>query len=409
MLYIAFPHDLRDRYADSVWLVYSKQVTETTFDLEDTLVLSEWVVQERAELMQIAVKAKQQGARVIYVGPSSSETKEFKRQLCLINVYDFAFFSDEIVLGVLDEIIENPRSPADVREYIDKVQREENEMPPVVEIIEEEAEEEQKESRINIGRLKRIWTKQQTSSQLAIHTVKPQMVIVMQLWPRSGTSFVAMNLSYLMAKRLTQHCVSLIEAPGQLPRLFDYFGCEKGDYVHWTEDGRGECITVHGVDLIPLPRIAPTTNEKADEALARFLFRQMRRPFNVVDAGSNVSPLLLDMADFVVVVMDADPTLFSQREHAEAYRSLIDNYGTEKVWTVLNKWTKSVDFSDPSNDSDLFRDSINLPYMDPEAVQKALWEGVPAAKMSELSKQFSIIEKRIVSFLIDTKQMVKGD
>lgn len=138
MLYLAFPTDLRDRYKKSEWLVYGKMVSETLFTAEDILVLSEWTIPDRMELVQTMYRVRQQGARVIFIGPSPSDTEDFKRQLCLMGVYDFAFFTDEIVLGVIDDFIEHPRTPIDVKGYIDHGSNALTEMLPIVDVYEEE-------------------------------------------------------------------------------------------------------------------------------------------------------------------------------------------------------------------------------------------------------------------------------
>lgn len=156
MLYLAFPTDLRDRYKKSEWLVYGKMVSETLFTAEDILVLSEWTIPDRMELVQTMYRVRQLGARVIFIGPSLSDTEDFKRQLCLMGVYDFAFFADEIVLGTIDHLIEHPRSPIDVKAYIDHGGDGLTQMPPVVDVYEEETvpdllKQEVSSERKNIG------------------------------------------------------------------------------------------------------------------------------------------------------------------------------------------------------------------------------------------------------------------
>ncbi|KPV45641.1 hypothetical protein [Alicyclobacillus ferrooxydans] len=136
MLYLAFPTDLRDRYQNSQWLVYGKMVSETRFTPEDILVLSEWTIPERMEMVQTLYRVREQGARVIFIGPSQSDTDDFRRQLCLMGVFDFAFFGDEILLGTLDELIEHPRTPMDVKAYMEQGNDALTDLPPVVDVYE---------------------------------------------------------------------------------------------------------------------------------------------------------------------------------------------------------------------------------------------------------------------------------
>lgn len=142
MLYLAFQVDLRDRYNNAEWLVYGKQALGTEYTADDILLLSEWAVNGRLEAIQVVYHARQRGARVIYVGSKQSDTDEIKRQLCMMGVYDFVFFGDEIRLGRIDELIENPRTPSDVREYLyQDEERDQLESPPVVDVFEGSGEE----------------------------------------------------------------------------------------------------------------------------------------------------------------------------------------------------------------------------------------------------------------------------
>jgi hypothetical protein len=55
-------------------------------------------------------------------------------------------------------------------------------------------------------------------------------------------------------------------------------------------------------------------------------------------------------------------------ELGKRYESLVTKYSGRLV-TVLNKWTRFARYED------VFEDAIRVPYLPPEDVQKALWEG----------------------------------
>lgn len=121
MLYLAFApqgQDLRDRYPDSTWLVFATMIKETVFTSQDIVVISEWVVPDAAEMMELLYRIRQQGARVIYVGSMQQDTDERKRQLVLLQIYDFLFFDEEIILGQIDALIDQRRTAKDVEKYL---------------------------------------------------------------------------------------------------------------------------------------------------------------------------------------------------------------------------------------------------------------------------------------------------
>ena len=261
MLYLAFPTDLRDRYQKSEWLVYGKMVSETLFTPQDILVLSEWTVPDRMELVQTIYRVREQGARVIFVGPSQSETDDFKRQLCLMGVFDFAFFGDEILLGTIDELIEHPRTPMDVKAYMDQGSDALTELPPVVDVYEEETdsepalEEETNASRGfgGIGQLfrRRSNTKEDASSEsITDHGQDADMrpVVKKFVWPNpkavhvrilgepgSGKTFVAWNLAAICNRR--ELPAAVIEE-SSLP-LIDWTDIKTGVHVYQEKPKKG--------------------------------------------------------------------------------------------------------------------------------------------------------------------------
>ena len=140
MLYLALPIDLRDRYKNSLWLVYAKQIQQTKFTEEDVIVLSEWTVTNRAEMVDLILNIRQQRARVIYIGSVENENIEWKRQLVLMGVFDWVFFDSDVVLGKIDALIESPRNARDVSDYLSTSEARVMDMPLVVDYIEEDGQ-----------------------------------------------------------------------------------------------------------------------------------------------------------------------------------------------------------------------------------------------------------------------------
>ncbi|GMA59495.1 hypothetical protein C7445_1502 [Alicyclobacillus sacchari] len=404
MLYLAFPADLRERYAESTWLVYDKQVLETTFAPGDILLLSTWVVPHRAEQLQVIHRARQEGARVIFVGSKEDETDEWKRQLCSLGVYDFAFFGDEVVLGVLDDFIEHPRTPLDVRTYVDdSVLRTTNEEPVVVEEVKEEkvvlqtTEPETASVRPRWRRPR--WGKPSPSTPERLQIVQPRLVVVVGLWPRAGVTAITYLLTKLFAQHLPMRSVACVEHPRPWPRMWDYFQLDERmsaeGYRHWTVDGVGQEIEVDGVDLVPL---SPgwTGSTDGSQPMVQYIFRQMRKPVTLVDVGAQVpSDMLLGVADRIVCVLDCDPTFLSIAELGNQYRMLTAQYG-ESMVTVLNKWTRYAHYDD------LFEDAVRVPYLDPNTMQQALWAG-RFPDVSAWASELHELTERVVKPLLPTR------
>jgi hypothetical protein len=115
---MALPVDLRDRYKGSEWLAYARRIDEIPWQAGDTLVICEWMLPNRHSLLQTLGRVSQSGARVVFVGASVHESDAFKRDLCLVGVYDFLFVGEELVLQELDDLLAHPRSQNDVVAYL---------------------------------------------------------------------------------------------------------------------------------------------------------------------------------------------------------------------------------------------------------------------------------------------------
>ncbi len=380
MLYFTLPHDVRERYENSEWLVYQKQIEETTFTPEDIVVFWTWLVPDAGERMTLLHRIRRQGARVIYVGPKAEDTDEFKRRLCFLQIYDFLFIDHEIVLAALDRLIEQPRTASDVREYLSEEERQGlGDAPSVVDVVDSEGTPtESTEPDDNVprpqGRTRRGWMRRRKETvEPVIQLIQPRLIAVVGLWPRSGVSTTAQLIAKLFVERMPPNTVSLVEHPNQWPRMWEYFQLDEHkppqEYVHWTQDAVGETVDVEGVSLVPLPPGDGIRLRGAESKMMPYLMRQLRRPITVLDCGENVKEdLLFHMVDRLVCVVDCDPTYLAVDELGKRYESLVTKYSGRLV-TVLNKWTRFARYED------VFEDAIRVPYLPPEDVQKALWAG----------------------------------
>ncbi len=140
MLYLALPVDLRDRYKGSEWLAYARRIDEILWQVGDTLVVCEWMIQNRHSLLQTLGRVSQSGARVVFVGSNLHESDAFKRDLCLVGVYDFLFVGDEMVLQELDDLLAHPRSQNDVAAYLQEDTDDVPTPPQVVDVFTGEGE-----------------------------------------------------------------------------------------------------------------------------------------------------------------------------------------------------------------------------------------------------------------------------
>lgn len=140
LLYLALSSDLRERYKGSVWLAYVQKIEETDFHAEDTLVVCEWMFAKRDVLMQTLNRVRHQGARVVFIGSSAHEAEDFKRELCLLGIYDFLFVAEELVLQDLDELLEHKRSVEDVAMYLSREETGLAEPPKLVDVFSEKDE-----------------------------------------------------------------------------------------------------------------------------------------------------------------------------------------------------------------------------------------------------------------------------
>ncbi|WP_074955524.1 hypothetical protein [Alicyclobacillus macrosporangiidus] len=227
-------------------------------------------------------------------------------------------------------------------------------------------------------------------------TMSPRLIVVVNLWPRAGATFVATNLAYILARRMPPGSVTLVEHPKQLPRMWEYFTCAdlKPDYVHWAENGKGDTITKDGVTLVPLK--PDFSQDVTEEAFITYLYRQLRRPFVLVDGGTNLDDdLLLETADDFLLVMDCDPTMLNLVAYAQLYQEIHSKYG-ERVRTILNKWTKHAVLEDPQTGEPYFPKALRVPYLSPELVQRALWAGQCVAALPEASEAFAILQQKLV-------------
>ncbi|WAH44889.1 hypothetical protein NZD89_27980 (plasmid) [Alicyclobacillus fastidiosus] len=228
-------------------------------------------------------------------------------------------------------------------------------------------------------------------------TLRSSLILVVGIWPRAGASTIAQTLAHLFAERLPSGSVTCIEHPGQLPRMWGYFNLDERaqKYRHWLEDGVGQTIDVQGVSLVPLPPNHINLGGH-EERLVEFVYRQMRRPITIVDCAQvTTEELLFSMADQIVCVLDCDPTFLSVSELGEKYQALVQKHGG-KVLTVLNKWTRYVNYND-SGGAKLFAKAIKVPYLSPDIAQKALWDGAFISSYEETTEDLTPLNNHLVS------------
>ncbi len=361
VLYLAFPKDLRDRFPGSVWLVYAKQIQETLFTKDDTVVLSEWVTDDRAELLQTLHLVQRQGPRIVYVG-SDTETEAFKRQLCWLHVYDLLFFGNEISLQALEDLLAHPRSARDVARYLPESER--TEMPPLVEATEE-------------PKRKWRWPTRKEGPPVVVASPEKRMPsalwVVTGIWPRAGVSTVSEWLASAVAGAYTSGRVTLCEAPTKWPRMWERYRLDAVQSLEETPFGTVEgVVQKDALHLMPLP--PGQASRDGPTKFVSVVLRHLRSGVVVVDGDTEE---LLDMADGVWCVLDCDPTYLSIPELGERYQALRERVG-ERLVTVLNQWTP-----DATYPSDVFEHPVRLSYRHPEAMQKALWQGTLAPPLPE--------------------------
>ncbi len=124
-LAVATGYDLRDNLrglADQVeWLSYGDMVKNAPYQQGDILAVSNWVIPDRGDMVDVINTARRAGTRVVYVGQEDDPAKaeEFKRHLVLLGVYDFYFVSPhEVEVNRIEELIARPRSAKDVSAYL---------------------------------------------------------------------------------------------------------------------------------------------------------------------------------------------------------------------------------------------------------------------------------------------------
>lgn len=207
-------------------------------------------------------------------------------------------------------------------------------------------------------------------------TLRPELWVVLSLWPRAGVTTVAMILAGLWAKHLPVGSVTLVEHPELRARFWDYFQI-KEPYTPWWIDGKGTRWTTDQVSVVPAP-LQPH-NLSSDQLLS-FLYKQLKQPITILDMGQLQDDLVLNLADRIFLVMDADITLFAHEDIAKEYRRLYERY---QPHVMINKWFPFCKFKD-DEDQPLFPDAYRIPYLPPESVQGALWNGTLPTEQPEI-------------------------
>lgn len=325
MLFLAVPWDLRDRYNESSWLVYAKMVSEQTFTPEDVVVLSEWTVNVRSSLIQEAYRIRQSGARMIVLSPKSHESDEFKRQLCLLGIYDFLFVGDELVLGELDRLIDHPTSPSEVARFLGNEETTTG-VPTVVDVYEVSTEEmidassEPSSDSWTSNLLKRI--KRQPIPALPQMTIKATSQRM--VWPQpkpvrvgivgeggTGKTFVAYNLAALC----TQNELPTAVVDTELTPITEWMSVDSPIHVYEQAPNKGYRVVIECVTLSQLSPefdvcVVVTFAERARMARVENWLQANRLRLGtliwVINHHNPTLPLPMDVRDHCVIIRHDD-------------------------------------------------------------------------------------------------------
>lgn len=244
--------------------------------------------------------------------------------------------------------------------------------------------------------------------QNSIQALRPRLVVVVGLTPSSGVTFLSMSLAHLLGTYLPAGNVSLIEHPNQQPRFWYHFRLDEKaqqaqenksspyvsffrNHVHWLQDGRGSTLQLDSVDLVPMaPELSPSMY--SEEKMFTYVYRELRRPFVIVDAGQHLDDsMLLESADEILLLVNADPTLIFNPVFAERFRTFLEQY--PNAISILNRWSRHVG-------SDVQRaispKGIFIPHISDDALQRALWNGVFPTEEPVVRDALQAIETQFV-------------
>ncbi|KPV42685.1 hypothetical protein [Alicyclobacillus ferrooxydans] len=241
-----------------------------------------------------------------------------------------------------------------------------------------------------------------------IQTLRPRLVVFVNLWPGSGSTFISFCLAHSLTKTLDAGSVSLIEYPLQDARYWTYFRLYERilPYTHWLQDRKGSSISIEGVELVPLP---PSYTPKAysDEEGLVYIHHQLRKPFVLVDVGFNLQDsMLLESADDLFLLMDCDPTRIFSTSWTEQANSFLERYPRAHV--ILNKWTRHVD----PDVLTLSPEHLYIPYLPPDIVARAAWNGTFPTTESTIAEELKFfteqwIDRWVPKALIRTEEKRK--
>jgi len=235
-------------------------------------------------------------------------------------------------------------------------------------------------------------------------TLRPRLVVVTGLWRRSGVTFTSMNLAYFLSRSLSaEGSVSLVEHPSQTPYHWVYWRLDErvnNRYTHWLEDTRSQPVPFERLALVPLPHGYVARGDSEDKTI-QYVYRELRRPFVIIDAGSEVDNSLLEIADDIVLVVEADPVRIDTQAYSMRYKEIYE-MGTP-VHVVLNKWTRFAQLKDT------FPSAVFVPYFNPEVIQKAAWAGTFPTAMPEVTQELQHFSRHFIDEWIPKTLQVHED
>ncbi|QSO50135.1 hypothetical protein [Alicyclobacillus mengziensis] len=203
-------------------------------------------------------------------------------------------------------------------------------------------------------------------------TIQPKIIVVLGLVRGAGSSFISMGISHLLTRSTKAHSVLLLEHPDQEAYLYhrldvDGLLTDGGTFVSWLY-GDLTPVSRDGVDLAVLePNWTPSESGIYSEALVKYLYRQLRRPFTIIDCGMIVDDMVLSLADEIYLIAPCDPMILMRDSTIERFSVLMETYQPK---VLANKWTKHAKVTKqlfPTN-------ATYVPFLSPDLTERAAWD-----------------------------------
>lgn len=257
---------------------------------------------------------------------------------------------------------------------------------------------------------------QKVAEQTEIALQERRIILVVSPFDRSGSSFIAHQLAYGIAKHGVG--VKYFENPFKNPYSFDRFAgatdvpnyfspfseimeMDHNEYIReWTKEG------------VNIQALNPMYEQKLEEeqfSISRFL-RQLiavhDAPYLIVDIGCDESKQtydeLIEIASDVLVVVDSDLSkleLFEQYSMSEKFGWIHNLLLKDKTTLIANKYVKGVDGSLP------LETFVKVPHFNPLWVFNAQVDGTFAFSGAEKEQAEGI--RNVLKLVLDKKTLKK--